>query len=51
MKVPKCESEHWEHSVRRTTDVGALCHTLNVSRSTLYSYVGPQGEVRRSPER
>mgnify|MGYP003148988473 CR=1 FL=1 len=35
----------------RTTDVGALCETLGVSRSTLYSYVGPSGEVRRMPER
>ena len=34
----------------RTTDVGALCQPLGVSRSALYSYVGPGGQTRRMPE-
>jgi DNA invertase Pin-like site-specific DNA recombinase len=33
------------------TDIGALCETLGVSKSTLYAYVSPKGEVRRMPER
>ena len=32
-----------------TTDVRAVCETLGVSKSTLYAYVGPKGEVRRMP--
>lgn len=32
-------------------DVGAVCETLGVSKSTLYTYVGPDGSVRRMPER
>ena len=27
-------------------DVQEICKTLNVSRSTLYRYVSPQGEIR-----
>ena len=34
-----------------TTDVRAVCETLGVSKSTLYAYVGPKGEVRRMPGR
>ena len=34
-----------------TTDVRAVCETLGVSKSTLYAYVGPKGEVRRMPDR
>ena len=32
-------------------DVGAVCETLGVSKSTLYTYVGPDGAVRKMPER
>ena len=33
------------------TDVGAVCETLGVSKSTLYTYVGPDGTVRKTPSR
>ena len=32
-------------------DVGAVCETLGVSKSTLYTYVGPDGTVRKTPAR
>ena len=32
-------------------DVGAVCETLGVSKSTLYTYVGPDGTVRKTPSR
>ena len=32
-------------------DVGAVCETLGVSKSTLYTYVGPDGTVRKMPGR
>ena len=32
-------------------DVGAMCETLGVSKSTLYTYVGPDGAVRKMPDR
>ena len=32
-------------------DVGAVCETLGVSKSTLYAYVGPDGTVRKTPAR
>ncbi len=32
-------------------DVGAVCETLGVSKSTLYTYVGPDGIVRKTPAR
>ena len=30
-----------------TVSVSEICQTLGISRSTLYRYVGPKGEVRR----
>ena len=33
------------------TEVGAVCETLGVSKSTLYTYVGPDGAVRKMPDR
>ena len=33
------------------TDVGAVCETLGVSKSTLYTYVGPDGAVRKIPDK
>lgn len=32
-------------------DVGAVCETLGVSKSVLYTYVGPDGAVRKMPDR
>ena len=34
-----------------STDVSAVCETLGVSKSTLYTYVGPDGTVRKTPTR
>ena len=31
----------------KTNTVKDICHTLSVSRATLYRYVTPSGEVRR----
>lgn len=31
----------------KTVSVPEICQTLEVSRSTLYRYVGPGGEIRR----
>ena len=33
------------------SDVGAVCETRGVSKSTLYTYVGPDGDVRKMPDR
>lgn len=30
-------------------DIGAVCETLGVSKSTLYTYVSPKGELRKMP--
>ena len=35
----------------KDADVGAVCETLGVSKSTLYTYVGPDGAVRKMPDR
>jgi DNA invertase Pin-like site-specific DNA recombinase len=32
-------------------DIRAICETLGVSKSTLYTYVGPKGEVRKMPDK
>ena len=33
------------------TSIGAVCETIGVSRATLYRYVGPDGTIRKMPER
>jgi hypothetical protein len=33
------------------TQVGQLCKELQVTRTTLYRYVGPQGELRENGKR
>ncbi|MDT7858188.1 recombinase family protein [Rubrivirga sp. S365] len=35
----------------RETDVGAVCETLGVSKTTLYRHVSPTGDVRKMPDR
>jgi AcrR family transcriptional regulator len=35
----------------RDTKVSELCEELGVTRSTLYRYVGPRGELREHGER
>jgi DNA invertase Pin-like site-specific DNA recombinase len=53
-RPPKMTRAKVRHAARLLADpeadVGAVCETLGVSKSTLYTYVGPKGEVRRLPD-
>ena len=49
-KVMAAEKIKMAASLMKDSNVSVreICHNLNVSRTTLYRYIGPNGEVRQA---